>query len=61
MNGNWNFVYSALIKKMIYKNYLGICAYLFNIIKQIKAGVHGLMMLLPIRYPPDNEITIGIK
>ena len=61
MNVNWNFGYPALIKKLTYKHDLGICAYLFNIINKIEAGVHGLMMLPPIRYPADNRKTIGTK
>ena len=60
MNVNWNFSYSALIKKITYKHDLDICAYLFNIKKQIEDAIHSLIILPPIRYAIDNIKTIKI-
>ena len=60
MNINWNFSYSALIKKITYKHDLDICTYLFNIKKQIEDAVHSLMIFHPIRYAVDNIKIIKI-
>ena len=54
MNINWNIVYPALATKSTYNHDLD----LFNIEKQIKAGAHGLVMLMTMRDSGDRRETI---
>jgi hypothetical protein len=54
MNVNWNIIYPALAIKSTYNQDLD----LFNIRKQIKVGVHSLMMLMTMRDTLGNNETI---
>ena len=44
MNVNWKGVYPALTTKFSEKNEIDIPAFLFNIKKQVEAGVHGVVI-----------------
>ena len=54
MNVNWNIIYPALAIKSTYNQDID----LFNIRKQIKVGVHSLMMLMTMRDTLGNNETI---